>query len=296
MTPHVLTLNEKPTRWSVLCADDDGQPCGGPFDPTTFGYILPQNAWSRVIAALEGTHFTVERLGMLWNRSFWFVSVSLDELKSLALPGHKFQLNFSGGLDGSKSPQCELSDIRAVCHNTISLSRATGEVLFKIRQTSKSQGRLDKATAEVEKACGMARVFAETMKSLEGKPLSTPDARALFAGEYVQKGGNFNRRVSDKTGKVCESRGLNQLDSLVTLFAKGDGNRGETVADAVNAMTQRLTRGDDDSKANVWTRVSSSEYGGNATRKAEFFNLCADDDKRGEAIETGRKALVEANA
>lgn len=286
------------TPWQVLVADDDNKPCGKPFDPDTFGFITPQNAWEHVMEALDGTRFSVERVGMLWDRSFWFVSVSLDELKTLARPGEHFQLNFSGGLDGSKSPQAELSHIRAVCHNTISLSRATGKCLFKIKQSKFSQGRLDKATAEVEQACGMAEVFNRTLASLESKPCSSADARALFAGEVIQHGGGFARTVT-KLGNVRESKNLNAVDSLVALFNRGAGNKGETRADALNAFTQRLTRGGNDdgkSQKNPWTAVASSEFATAANRKAEFLNIVTDDDKTAATIEIGRKALSEINA
>lgn len=296
MEAKTLQIDGKDTPWQVLCATDDGKPCGDPFNPNTFGYILPQNAWEQVMDALSGTRYTVERVGMLWNRSFWFVSVSLDELKALARPGEHFQLNFSGGLDGSKSPQAELSHIRAVCHNTISLSRATGKCLFKIKQTKNSQGRLESAKAEVEAVCGMASIFNRTLAELESKPCSVADARALFAGEVVVNGGTF-KRTTTKTGERRESRAMNAVDSLVALFQRGDGNRGETRADALNAFTQRATRGgDEDSKKSKWTAIASSEFATAATRKANFLNIVANDDRTEETIEIGRNALAEFNS
>ena len=280
---------------SVLIAADDGQMCGEVFNPETFGYILPGNAWNMVAKALAGTNFTVERVGMLWDRSFWFVSIHLDELATIARPGEKFQLNFSGGLDGSKSPQGELSHIRAVCHNTISLSRATGERLFKIKQTSESQGRLDKSAAEVEKACGMAKAFNAALASLESKPATVADARNVFAGEVVARGGNFKTSTNRISGTQRESRSLNMVNDLVTLFQRGEGNHGATRADILNGFTQRMTRGGAaDSDKNPWTAVASSEFGTNAERKAEFVTMLADDARYSRTVEIGAKALVDS--
>ena len=293
----VVTVDGAKLGRSVLISADDGKRCGEVFNPETFGFILPQNAWAMVARALEGTKYTVERVGMLWDRSFWFASIHLDELKSMSRPGERFQLNFSGGLDGSKSPQGELSHIRAVCWNTISLSRMTGDYLFKIKQTSMSQGRLDKAAAEVEKACGMAKVFNATLASLESKSATVAEARNAYAGDIVARGGNFKTSINRISGTPRESRALNTVDSLVTLFQRGDGNHGTTRADIVNGYTQRLTRGGDaDSQKNPWTALSSSEFGNSATRKAEFVATVADDSRFARTVEIGAKALADANA
>ena len=293
----VVTIDGTKIGRSVLIAADDGKRCGDVFNPETFGFILPQNAWGMVARALTGTKYAVERVGMLWDRSFWFVSVNLTELTSIARPGEKFYLNFSGGLDGSKSPQGELGSLRAVCGNTINLSRETGERLFKIKQTSESQGRLDKAAAEIEKACGMARVFNATMASLESKPATVSDARNVYAGEVIARGGNFKTSTNRVSGTPRESRSLNMVNDLVTLFQRGDGNHGATRADILNGFTQRMTRGGAaDTDKNPWTAFASSDFGTNSTRKAEFFATVADDDRFANMVEIGAEALTDAKA
>lgn len=280
------------TPWHVLLANDDGQPCGGPFNPQSFGYILPQKAWDMVMDALGGTHFTVERCGMLWDRSFWFVSVALEELKAITRKGEKFQLNFSGGLDGNNSPQGELSHIRAVCWNTISASRNTGEYLFKIRQTKNSKVRLDAAKEDVEKAVGMAAIFNKTLASLEATSATVDVARLAYAGDVARHGGDFRIKVSDKTGEAKENRSRNTVDELVSLFESGDGNTASTRADILNGYTQFFTRGRADSKKNPWAMVATSEFGGNADRKAAFLDCLTDEADFAALCEEGDKALA----
>jgi len=277
--------------WKVLTSKDDGKPCGIPFNPKSFGYILPQVAWGMIESALEGTNFTIERMGMLWDRSFWFVSVSLDELKEIARKGEAFQLNFSGGLDGNDSPQGELSHIRAVCWNTISASRRTGEYLFKIRQTSHSHDKLADAKSEVEKAVGLAGLFNKTLAQLEEQECSVDVARFAYAGDIARHGGDF-KITKVKSGEARQNRSRNTVDELVSLFESGDGNNGETRADLLNGMTQLLTRGRKDSKKNIWTTVASSEFGGNADRKAEFLNALTDEEDFAALVSEGEEALA----
>lgn len=289
----ILLPNGNILPWRVLVAKDDGQPCGMPFNPKSFGYILPQIAWARIEEALEGTNYTVERMGMLWDRSFWFVSVSLDEFKEIARPGENFQLNFSGGLDGNTSPQGELSHIRAVCWNTISASRRSGKYLFKIRQTSHSKDKLEQAKSEVEEAVGMAALFNKVLTSLEEKECSVDVARLAYAGELARHNADFTIG-KNKDGSARENRARNTVDELVELFRGGDGNHGETRADLLNGMTQMFTRGRKETKKNVWSIVASSEFGGNADRKANFMNVISDDDEFSLLLNEGKEALATA--
>lgn len=292
MTPvEIQTVTGIALPWQILISADDNQTCGNPYNPKTFGVILPQEAWDTVTSALAGTHFTVERVGMLWDRSFWFVSVFLEELKEVCVNGTRFQLNFSGGLDGNDSPQGELTNIRAVCWNTISASRATGEYLFKVRQTIHSKDRLAKAEAEIEKAVGMAKVFNSVMEQMGNTSCTVDKARCAYAGEVARRGGDFRVKTTKK-GEERESRARNTVDELTTLFQSGAGNSGSTRADVLNGFTQFMTRGRDGSKKNIWAQVGTSEFGGNATRKAEFFTLVSNDGRFGELVEEGKEALA----
>jgi len=277
--------------WRILLAKDDGKPCGGPFNPKSFGYILPQQAWDMVMESLAGTNFTVERLGMLWDRSFWFVSISLDELKDIARKGEMFRLNFSGGLDGNDSPQGELSHIRAVCWNTISASRNAGEYLFKVRQTIHSKDRLESAKSEVERAVGLAALFNKTLGQLEEEPCKVEWARFAYAGNLVQHNADFVIGKG-KDGKPKGNRARNTVAELMDLFSNGAGNNGETRADLLNGFTQYFTRGRKDSKRDAWSILASSEFGGNADRKAEFMGCLIDDGKWTSMVEAGEKALA----
>jgi len=276
--------------WRVLVTDDDGQVCGNPFTDS-FGYILPGRAWDMVGEALNGTKYTVERVGMLKDRSLWFVSVSLEELKDIARKGEAFRLNFSGGLDGGTSPQGELSHIRVVCWNTLSASRSQGEHLFKVRQTKNSGDKLEEAKKEVEKAVGMATLVNKALTQLEETPCNVDAARYAYAGEVAAHGADFKITFT-KAGDKRENRARNTVDAMIGLFNTGQGNRGETKADLLNGFTEYLTHGRKDSKKNIWNTVVSSEFGGNADRKASFFDAVCDDNKFTDLVTAGKEAWL----
>jgi hypothetical protein len=192
----------------------------------------------------------------------------------------RFQLNFSGGLDRSTSPQCELSNIVAVCHNTISLSRLTGKVLFQERATKNFATRLDAAKGEVEKAVGMAAVFKAAMDSLAVRPCNRQRAERVFAG-YLGDG-------ADK----LSTRTRNTVTALGELHVNGLGNVGRTEFDMLNAYTQLLTRGGDDSKVPAGRRFASSEFGANADAKANFTRFLTDPMTDLDATEEHGRTLL----
>jgi hypothetical protein len=167
-------------------------------------------------------------------------------------------------MDKTSSPQCELSNIVAVCHNTISLSRATGKVLFMERATKKFKTRLEAAKAEIEKAVGMTAVFKAAMDTLATNPCDRPRAERVFAG-YLGDG-------ADK----LSTRTRNTVTALGELHVKGLGNNGATEFDMLNAYTQLLTRGGTDSKVPAGRRFASGEFGSNADAKAEFTRFLTD--------------------
>ena len=288
-------------KFVVPVAEDDGLPVAPPYcgetipdespkncpakpEDTRGTYVLftPREAWDWVVAVLAGTHVKFQSVGMLWNRSFWFISVKLEELASLSVGDGRetrFQLNFSGGLDRSVSPQCELSSIVAVCHNTISLSRATGKILFAERATKNFATRLEAAKGEVEKAVGMAAVFKAAMNSLADVPCDKTRAERIFAGYLVD---SIKR---DDKGKELpmSTRSRNTVTELAELHVNGIGNRGKTEFDLLNAYTERYTHGAKDAKISSGRKFVTSEFGGGADSKADFFRL----------LTTGRNALPE---
>jgi hypothetical protein len=280
----VMSFGDK--VYVVPVASDDKLPVAPPYCEGTYTLFTPREAWSWVTEVLAGTGYDIKSIGMLWNRSFWFISTELTELKSLSIGDGRetnFMLNFSGGLDRKVSPQCELSGIVAVCHNTISLSRISGKVLFHERATKNFQTRLEAAKSEVGEAVGMAAVFKAAMDSLAQKPCTKERAERVFAGYITPEG---ETRMGPRT--------KNQVAELTSLHVRGIGNKGESEFDLLNAYTEFMTHGASDSKIPMGRRFASSEYGNAADAKADFATMLGNSDRsRLEATEErGDKILL----
>ena len=271
-------------------------PVGEPFNLDTYVPILPQYAWDMMESALGGTEYVVERIGFLADGTTWFISVSLTELSKLARPGEKFQLNFTGNLTQKNVFRVTVSGVRIVCHNTLDLALAIGLLIGKVKATKNSGVRLEITRETLEKSYGMAEVFNRTLSELESTKATVEAARQVYAGELVRNGAELVSDSMNKDGTRRESRALNTVETLVSLFQRGDGNKGETRGDILNGFTQYFTRGGaEDSAKNPWLAMRSSEFGGNASRKAEFFQAISTDSGFRKLRDEGRAALAEAS-
>ena len=268
-------------------------PVGEPFNRDTYVPVLPQYAWDMMAEALAGTQYTVERIGYLADGTTWFISVKLDELATLARPGEKFQLNFTGNLVQKNIFRVTVSGVRIVCHNTLDLALAIGLLVAKVKATKNSGVRLEITKELLEKSFGMVEVYNRTLASMESTKATVDAARQVYAGEIVRAGGELSSDKLTKSGEKRESRALNTVETLVTLFQRGDGNKGETRADILNGFTQYFTRGGaDDSTKDPWLAVRSSEFGGNAVRKAEFFKAVSTESGFRKLRDEGKAALA----
>lgn len=260
---------------------DDSLPIGNEYNPQTYTLFTPREAWEYAHELLSGTGFVTESVGMIRERTRWFLSIRLKELDEITLAGHKSFLNLSGGLDQSFSPSFELFDERIVCRNSLSRSRAQGKVLFKRKATKNFRLSLSERQSEIEKAVGMTAIFNAALKAMSEKPASVDQARQVYTGFIVPDG-----------TKEISTRSRNMAESLTGLFQRGLGNRGETREDILNGFTQARTRGFDDSKKSVWSTFESSESGLFADEKARFFNVLSNDDQFETIRERGQSLLV----
>ena len=79
------------------------------------------------------------------------------------------------------------------------------------------------------------------------------------------------------------TRSRNTVSELAELHVNGIANKGETEFDLLNAFTELYTHGGKEAKTSMGRRFASSEFGGNADSKADFYRL----------LTTGRDALPE---
>lgn len=282
--PLLYTVGDQLKEWegvTVPISADDGLPVGVSSEES-YTVFQPRAAFDFVAETLAGTRFTVESAGMIFNRSRWFLSVHLDELKDVAPEGQQFNLVWSGGLAHNQRPMCVLTAYRAVCANTVAMGREEGKALFAARCTKGFNAKLEGSRAEIESTVGMARIFAATLAGLDTIPATVDKARQVYAGELAEAGAD-----------LASTRSRNTLDDMVTLFRSGAGNDGDDRGDVLNGFTEYFGRGIAGGTKDKFSRWASSEFGASAERKAGFLlDIAGSGWDRLEAV--GKAALADA--
>ena len=283
--PLTYTVGEQLREWSgmtVPISTDDGLPVGTA-SGDSYTLFTPKEAMAFLGEVLAGTAYKVESLGMVFNRAHWFVTFSLDELAGIAPDGEAFKLSASGGLDKSQSPRINLTHTVQVCHNTVMLTRA-GRALFGSKLTKGFNSRLEASREALGQTVGMARIFNETLRSLEASRATVDEVRSVYAADLAENGADLR-----------SARSSNLVDELVMGFQRGRGNSGATRFDALNGYTEVFGSGliNSASKRDSFSRWQSSEYGGNAERKESFaagiIGLGWD-----RMVQSGNEALADA--
>ena len=268
---------------SIPISADDGLPVGTAFG-ASYSLFTPRDAMGYLEEVLAGTGYKVLSLGMVFNRSRWFVSFELVELAGIAPKGESFILSASGGLDKSQSPMFNLTHVVQVCANTVRLARA-GRALFSSKLTKGFTSRLEASRAALGEVVGMARVWNETLRGLEAKAATVDQARAVYAADLSGNGADLR-----------STRSLNTLDDLVAGFRSGRGNSGATRLDVLNGFTEVLGQGllGSSSRRDAFSRWQSSEWGGNAERKETFAGAISAPGGWDRMVSVGNDALADA--
>jgi len=283
--PLTYTVGEQLREWpgmTVPISLDDGLPVGT-VSGESYTLFTPREAMGFLGEVLAGTGHKIESLGMVFNRAHWFVTVSLDELQGIAPDGEAFKLSASGGLDKSQSPRINLTHTVQVCANTVMLARK-GRALFGSKLTKGFSSKLEASRGALADVVGMARIWNETLRSLEATRATVDEARAVYAADLSGNGADLR-----------SARSSNLLDELLVGFQRGRGNSGATRYDVLNGFTEVFGSGlaGSSSKRNSFSRWQSSEYGGNAERKEAFatgiVGLGWD-----RMVQTGNDALADA--
>jgi hypothetical protein len=131
----------------------------------------------------------------------------------------------------------------------------------------------------------MARLFNETLRGLDATRATVDDARAVYASELVGNGADLR-----------STRSGNLLDDMVAGFRSGRGNSGATRLDVVNGFTEVMGQGlaGSASKRDAFSRWESSEWGGNADRKAAFVEAITAPGGWDSMVSIGNGAMADA--
>lgn len=232
----------------------------------------------------------------LWARKEVAFSIELPEALRKGPNGEQYRQHFTlhSSHDGNSNVSLWDTMTRVVCANTLAASigdRKTAKGRVSFRHSKNVETRLEGFEARIAALWESQDEFFANLAKMAEQSLNLEQARAITATQVVN-------------GSKLSTRSYNQADSIVNLFAKGIGNKGETVYDLFNAGTQYWTRGDETRKdgpdvSKIWV---SSEFEGGAVKKSEWYEVLTDSNldelaERGEQLlKTYRETKATASA
>lgn len=252
------------------------------------GYAPIENGgvWEALKKSLAGTGIKISSAGTLHAGKKFFLSADLLGHSEQVINGDKFYsyLNFVTSHDGTMALTILDSKIRQVCMNTVMASLAcAGDMKFKIYHTAGADLAVSNIGDLINAVIQERADFKTSLEYLASVAISTADAESLYAGYLAGATG----------AEDLAKRSRNAVDELTSLFARGIGNKGETLYDSWNGLTQYFTHGDGTGKkANKEEKAYKSRFGTAADHKAIFTNYLLSPDKVRELIEKGRELLT----
>lgn len=298
----LLLANDTPWEgWSYFVCSDDNMPAGKPVSDT-YNAITNARFWEIVTNAVGGSGAVVESAGTLFDRSRRFISVKLGtDVDNFQIGERVFKnrLSLLDSIDGSTNLYGVNTSTCVVCSNTFSvaMSDKSGEFRFKIRHSKNMTDKIENMEKAIDSFIGVTAQFKAALTIANEVPVQTEDARALFAGWAAQDSG-----ISTRT--------YNMVGRLTDLFSGGAGNSGETLLDAVSAVTDYYSHESSGGKDSANFRIKqtlSSEFGAGSRKKQDFFYTLFTPDKKdrskvtfnrdsyGRTVEQGKRVLAAAD-
>ncbi len=248
--------------WFWLAGSDDKALVGNPqFE--SFGYLTNAQLMEVVRETLRGTGATVASLGTFAGRTKRYVSIKVgSEWDQFKVGEREFQnyLNLQDALDGTMPLIAKGSSICQVCQNTFNLSlseRSDFRLSVRHSKNHALPSKIENFEQAITAYHGAAALFKRLMESAESVKVDVDTAKRVFAGYMAE-------------GEKISTKSLNTVNRLVDLYQTGRGNKGETGADVLNAITDYYSH-ESSSTRGVMAQFTSSEMGAGARNKTEFF-------------------------
>lgn len=263
--------------FSVFVASDNGEVIGRPM-PDTYVALTNEEFWSVCQDALAGTGAVIESAGTFQSRARRFLTIRLGTADKVEIGGRTFlnRISLLDSVDGTTYFHAVNTSVCVVCANTarMALADAKGEFRFKLKHTKSLHAKIENMEAQVEAMLGVQADFNAALAMAHEHPMSSADARPLFAG-WLGEGASS-----------LSTRAVNTVERLEQLARGGGGNRGETLLDAISAVTDFYSHESSGGEAKPgfqWKQHLSSEYGSGARAKVDFIRSVFTLDDKGHA-------------
>jgi hypothetical protein len=262
------------------------------------GYKIHQNKTlfdamiQSATAVLGKDNFVIATLGVLGGYSQFFVSIAIKgqesfnvgKLANKANDSWKKFFNLNSSHNGLISSNRMLSFVRMVCFNTVQMAISDASdagTLAAIKHTENSESLITPEIFEKDLRVWIAQSenFQVMLQALKEQKMTVETFKAFSAGV-------FTNRTSDE----LSTNSYNRIEEMTPLFQLGNGNRGETRYDAVNAFTEYFTSGNGvGNPKNVGQnkRVATANFGRGNEWKIQAMLTATKEDSFADCVKRG---------
>ena len=169
--------------------------------------------------------------------------------------------------DGSSGNCFRDVEIRVVCNNTLTWALSGAKVAdYKLRHTSSIKERVGELTASLKKRNGNVKQAISDMNRFVDTPM-TPEMLDVYFEAVMPVLKNRHRESVPEMKIWVRNKAKPVYEKLVDLFYNGKGNKGETVWDAYNAVTEYH----DSHKKHHTDWVKSTQFGQSSIDKRRAY-------------------------
>jgi len=274
---HVTLPNHK----SLVARSMDGELHPLHISSQRYSIISNEMVWDTLSLALRGIDmpYKLTCAGTLCGLGWFFLSVAIgDEDGGFMVGDDKYlgNLNFMTSHTGEITLVCMDSAVRTVCMNTCQASlRGSHSFKLKVQHRGNTVAKCEDMGNQINEVLLERQRFIEAMDQLRATPVADTDIAPIIGGYFLKAAVNAGTDLSAGFG----TRTSNHINGIADLARHGRGNRGETLYDIFNGVTEYYTHGDGTGISTpVGQQVFSSEFGGAATRKVDFGRYLVDND------------------
>lgn len=236
----------------------------------------------------HGLDAKIVTAGSVRSGKSFFLSLQQDDASKEVLKGDNwdFYLNLTSSHDGIDALLAYLCGFRTVCWNTLRAGIDSADTKVSIYHKKNAALQMESLPEILLAMRNQQTEMIEALCHLAGITCSVEKAERIVCGYFSQLQ-DGNTEFSGRSTKA--------VNEIVTTFQRGMGNRGETMYDLLNGVTEYYTSGQGTGqKSTLSDRAFKANFGSAADHKERFVNLLFDTDSRKELEELGSRVVLKA--
>ena len=275
----LLTSKGQRTGFKIAECSDNGLPVGRPY-AKSYGLINNNSfiglveSFGKVLDGL-GLKWSTVTTGTLMDRERQFITIKIEQAESLKLGKREFRqfLSFLNSIASNAGCTLTINNTSfcVCCRNTFGHALLCDDgtpFYFGGKHTANLKDYIKDLPYVFDAFSKSNGELFKTLKGFNDVGITSTEAEQIFTAFITR---DENKGELDAKGELS-TRSFNMVERLKVLFAKGQGNDGQTALDVFSAVTEYYTHESAGESENKTKQLQSSEIGSGARAKRTMFS------------------------